>query len=217
MLSIGMDLTIETENNGIVKKYKSKVADLHDEKLCIYYPLSVADNKPAFLPAGSKVIVNFVHDSSNAYSFESEVIGMQKNTVPLVELFLPNKNTFNKVQRREYVRVNAAARVALDFPESGQKFSTVTSDISAGGCAIIMPPDVKVKPAESGTLELSLQMGSGEQVKLTFICEVIRIFEKGKLNLMSLRYVEPSHADQQLLTRFCFERQLSDRKKGLHS
>lgn len=52
MLSIGMDLTIETDNNGIVKKYKSKVADLFEEKLCIYYPLSVADSKPAFCLPG---------------------------------------------------------------------------------------------------------------------------------------------------------------------
>lgn len=215
MLSIGMDLTIETDNNGIVKKYKSKVADLFEEKLCIYYPLSVADSKPAFLPSGTKVVVNFVGDSSNAYSFESEVIGVQKSTVPLVELFLPEEKFFNKIQRREYVRVNAAVHAMFDFPDSGQKFTTLTSDISAGGCAAILPPGVKIRPAESGTVELSIQMGSGEQLQLTFLCEVIRIFPKNRLSLMSLKYIEPSLADQRLLTRFCFEKQLSDRKKGL--
>lgn len=217
MLTIGMDLTIETERNGIVKKYKSKVADMKEEKLCIYYPLSISDNKPAFLPSGSKVLVNFVSNDSNVFSFESKVIGMQKSTVPLVELYLPEEQSFHKVQRREYVRVNAGLGVVLDFPNSGQKLKTVTHDISAGGCAVIVQPDVKVQPAESGTIELSINMESGEHFQLTFLCEVIRIFKRNKLELMSLKYIDPTPSDQQLLIRFCFERQLSDRKKGLYS
>ncbi|WP_164525566.1 flagellar brake protein [Siminovitchia acidinfaciens] len=216
MLTIGMDLTIETDRNGMVKKYKSKVADIQQDKLYIYYPLSVTDNKPAFLPSGSKVIISFISGDSNVFLFESKVLGMQKSAVTLVELYLPEEKYFNRVQRREHVRVIAGVNVVLDFPNSGQKFKSVTSDISAGGCAVIVPPDVKVQPAESGTIELSILMESGEQFQLTFTCEVIRIFTKNKLDLMSLKYIEPTPSEQQLLTRFCFERQLSDRKKGLY-
>ncbi|HBZ09419.1 MAG TPA: pilus assembly protein PilZ [Bacillus bacterium] len=217
MLSIGMDLTIEADKSGIAKKFKSKVADLHEQKLFIYYPLSIADNKPVFLPVGSKVMVNFTCENSDVYSFESEVMGLQKNTVPLLELFLPEEKFFSRVQRREYVRVYAAVRATLDFPESSQKFTSVTSDISAGGCAVTLPPDTEIEPGESGTIGLSLQMESGEQFQLTLLCKVIRIFQKNKIDLISLKYIEPSHADQQLLTRFCFEKQLSDRKKGLRN
>lgn len=216
MLSIGMDLTIETDNNGIVKKYKSKVADLYEERVCIYYPLGAADSKPTFLPIGTKVMVEFAHSSTSVFSFESEVIGVQRSTVPLVELALPEVELFNKVQRREYVRVDAAVPVGLDFSGPGVKFASVTSDISAGGCAVVLPPEVKIQPAEVGTIEFTIQMGSGEQFQLTFLCEVIRTFPKNKLTLVSLEYVDPPHADQQLLTRFCFERQLSNRKKSLH-
>ncbi len=216
MLLIGMDLTIETDNNGVRKKYKSKVADLYEKKVCIYYPLGAVDSKPAFLPVDTKVMVEFARDSASFFSFESKVIGVQKSSVPLVELALPEEGLFNKVQRREYVRVNAAVSVALDFPSSDLKFTSVTSDISAGGCAVVLPLEVKIQPAEVGTIEFSIQMGSGEQLQLAFLCEVMRTFPKNELTLASLKYVDPPRADQQLLTRFCFERQLSDRKKGLY-
>ncbi len=216
MLSIGMDLTIETDNNGVVKKYKSKVADLYEEKVCIYYPLGATDSKPAFLSIGTKVVVEFACDSTSSFSFESKVTGVQKSTVLLVELALPEEGVFNKVQRREYVRVNATVPVALDFPSSDLKFTSVSSDISAGGCAVVLPPEVNIQPAEVGTIEFSIQIAPGEQLPLAFLCEVIRTFPKNELTLISLKYVDPPHADQQLLTRFCFERQLSDRKKRLH-
>ncbi|MFD1707119.1 flagellar brake protein [Siminovitchia sediminis] len=216
MLAIGMDVTIEANRNGSTKTYKSKVADLQEYKCFIYYPLSVTDKKPAFLPAGSKVIVQFVNNDFNAYSFEAKVIRVHKKAVPLVELTLPEEEHFIKIQRREHVRVSASLEAEFDFAETGQFFNTVTSDISAGGCAAILPPGTDLKPGAQGTVSIAIRMSTGELHTMSLKCEAIRSFERNNIKLVSIKYIEPSPDNQKLLTRFCFERQLSDRKKGLY-
>ena len=215
MLTIGMDLTLESERNGMLKKYKSKVADLSETTVSIYYPMSIPENKPAFLPAASKVTVHFVYGKSNLVKFNSEVIGMKKSTVPLIDLYLPEPSQFEKVQRREHVRVDALIDITCEFPEAEKPFTTVTDNISAGGCAVINPPNIVAKQGETGTVTFTIGSSPGKQKKFFLACEIIRVFTKEKRNLISLKFIDPSYHDVQLLTRFCFEKQLENRKKGL--
>lgn len=213
MLYIGLDLTMELHEEGMVKKYKGKIADLNDAHFYIYYPINIDTKKVAFLPPGTKLTVFFTDENSASYCFRTEVNRTVKDSVPLVELTHPG-DQIKRVQRREYVRVEAAVEISFHFPERDIDFSTFTDNISAGGCAAILPDGIHLQKGDRGTVDLSIKMESGKLYQLTFHCVVIRIFTKGDKQYISIKYANPDEKDQQILTKFCFERQLAYRRKG---
>jgi c-di-GMP-binding flagellar brake protein YcgR len=214
MLSIGLDITLELEQNETKKKYKGKIADLDDANVFIYYPINIDTHKVAYLPAGSKLTVFFVDEQSAVYTFDTEVIQTVKDAVPLLQLARPKDGDIQKVQRREYVRVDAPVPISMRFPDKEIEFETVTDNISAGGCAARIPEGIALEKGDRGFVDLAVKMKSGQQFHLTFGCEVIRIFTKNDIPFLSMKYVNPDRDDQKILTRFCFEKQLEYRKKG---
>lgn len=213
MLYIGLDLTMEIHREGTVKKYKGKIADLNDEHFYIYHPVNIDSKKVAFLPAGTKLTVFFTDKNAASYCFHTVVNRTVKDSVPLVELPLPGDH-IKRIQRREYVRVEAAVDISFHFPKRGMKFATVTDNLSAGGCAALLPEGIQLEKDESGTVDLSIKMESGEIYHLMFHCTVTRIYAKKDIQCVSVKYINPDRKDQQILTKFCFERQLVYRRKG---
>ncbi|RKJ33695.1 hypothetical protein D7X33_39065 [Butyricicoccus sp. 1XD8-22] len=46
---------------------------------------------------------------------------------------------------------------------------------------------------------------------------VVRIFDKNKLRLASIQFIDMDDLDKQYIVRFCFERQLMIRRKELNN
>lgn len=216
MIEVGMDIILELQDDLNIKKYRSKVADMHEHTLHMVYPLSIQDNRPAFLPAGTQLTISFVDKEANAYAFESQVIRAIKAEVPLVELSLPDKQMFRKVQRREYVRVKSSLNVLFEFPDYEESVTTITKDISAGGCAMILPKDTAISDFDNGEIRIKLPLEAGEK-ELHFSFEVVRLTPKEDQRVLSLKFIDPQPDDQKLILRYCFERQLADKRKGLLS
>lgn len=57
MLYIGLDLTLEMNQDGMVKHYKGKVADLNDTHFYIYYPINKETKRVAFIPPDTELTV----------------------------------------------------------------------------------------------------------------------------------------------------------------
>lgn len=214
MLYIGLDLTLEMNQDGMVKHYKGKVADLNDTHFYIYYPINMETKRVAFIPPDTELTVFFTDENSASYCFHTKVSRTVKDTVPLVELPLPGDHHIKRIQRREYVRVETAVDITFRFPEKAIEFVTVTDNISAGGCAAILPDGVQLQKGEHGTVEFSIKMKSGKMYTMTFQCIVIRTFTRKETEYVSVKYMNPDRNDQQVLTKFCFEKQLAHRKKG---
>ena len=90
----------------------------------------------------------------------------------------PSPDKLLRIQRREFVRITTSVDIALNFPEPSIKFTSVTTDLSAGGCGLILPSNIRLKNGEFGKIHLVLPMKRGDYTYLTLLCHVVRTFEK---------------------------------------
>ena len=132
-LSIGTTLTIDKDLTESGDKYRSKVVDYGDGFVLIDYPAHIETGKTAFFMDGTQLLISFV-ENKMSYAFRAEVTGRMNKGIPMLKLTYPGDDQLIKIQRREFVRVETAIDVAVDFDGFYQQF--VAEDISAGGVAI---------------------------------------------------------------------------------
>ncbi len=199
------------------EKYKCKLVEREGNNLYIDYPINQETNKTAFLLDGTQLKATFLAEDGTVYLFESEVKGRVKLKIPMVVLSYPGDGHLVKIQRRQFVRVETPVDVAI-HPESNEfiPFVSVTDDISAGGAAIIAQTSSSLKANMQIHTYFVLAMQNGDNYYLRLKSKVIRVSEpqNGK-SLISVQFMETSPQDRQLLLRFCFDRQLAMKKKGL--
>jgi c-di-GMP-binding flagellar brake protein YcgR len=216
MLKIGDVLTLELKYSDKDEKFKCKLVERGGPHLYIDYPINIETNRTAFFIDGTQLKCSFVHDNS-VYWFETEVVGRVKQNIPMIMLSYPGDDQLMKIQRRQYVRVETPVDVAVhpaNFEFS--PFVTITDDISAGGAAILISNRLTVNPGQLIHTWLVLPMQNGEYHYLKLVAKVVRVIpgENGR-NKASLEFVEVDSHHRQLLLRFCFDRQVVMRKKGL--
>lgn len=220
MLNIGETVTLEPINNVDGEKYRCRVVEKKGDKLYIDYPINEQTGRTVFLIDGTQLRASFVGKDNTVYLFETAVLGRYKQTIPMIILTYPGKDGLVRIQRRQYVRIDTAIDVAVHpINKEFYPFVTVTSDISAGGALLILPNNSKVKPGIHIHTWFVLPLLSGEYGYLKLTSKVIRIVpgENGERDKASLELIEVKENERQLLIKFCFERQLLSRKKGLPS
>jgi c-di-GMP-binding flagellar brake protein YcgR len=211
-LKIGTALTLEPTYTDRVEKFRCKIIEQDKNILYIDYPINMATNKTAFLVDGSQFRATLVSDENISYAFNTEVVGRKLDNIPMIKLHCPPEEEFIKIQRREYVRVNTAADVAVEYNNNFSQY--VTEDISAGGLAVYLRDD-------------NIPFNEGAEVRLTIVLpymnndiryvqtkgNVVRIFEKNRIKIASIQFMDMDHLERQYIVRFCFERQLMTRRK----
>lgn len=209
-----MEIILEMNSQGKNEKFKTKIADINNDNIFIHYPISLETNKTSFIPTGMMMFAHIVDEHSNAFSLETQVTGRIKAPVPMMTLHNPGSQKLMRVQRRQFVRIEAAVDIAFHFPISGTKFATITEDFSAGGCAAIIPPHVTINKDEQGKAVLVLPMKNKEYHYLELDCLITRITDKNNIRIASLKFLNSEQYERQLI-RFGFEKQLEYRQKGM--
>ncbi|MDP4161850.1 MAG: flagellar brake domain-containing protein [Bacillota bacterium] len=220
MLQIGDVLTLEPKYDEHFEKYKCRVVDLKGTDVYIDYPISLKTNRTVFLLDGSQMKATFVdQDGSSVYLFETEIKGRVKQNIPMLILSYPGKENLVKIQRRQFVRVETGLDIALQpLGNEFAPFTAITDDISAGGTAVLVPLDFKLKVGTLLDSWIVLMLQSGEYHYVKLQCKVVRIIPFNETrNKLSLQFFDISGRERQLLLRICFERQLGMKKKGLPS
>ncbi|MEH7388173.1 flagellar brake domain-containing protein [Bacillus sp. JJ1521] len=220
MLKIGDMINLEPAINPNGEKYRCRVVEIMENKLYIDYPVSNKTGKTVYLLNGTQLKAFVAGGSTSAYFFDTIVLGRVKQNIPMIVLSFPGENNMYKIQRREYVRVDTPVDVAIHSLDGGfQPFVSITRDISAGGAAIILPHSKTLIPGVDILTHFVLPTLSDEYHYVTFRSDVIRIVEgkNGERNKASLKFVDIGESDRQLLIKFCFERQLLLKKKGIHA
>ncbi|BDG46715.1 MULTISPECIES: flagellar brake domain-containing protein [Parageobacillus] len=217
MLKIGDTLMLEPID-GEGEQYKSKVEEIGDSYIHIDYPIHMKTGKTVFLLNGMQFKASFAGEDNGIYLFETEVIGKVRQPIPMVVLSYPGTDKLVRVQRRQYVRVEANTDVAIHpLQQEFAPFTTMTTDISAGGAAIVLPQPQQKQLFPGMVVEtwLVLAMRSGEYHYLKLKAKIIRIFqaENSDIYKASLQFFDVSPQDRVLLIRYSFERQLEIRKK----
>jgi c-di-GMP-binding flagellar brake protein YcgR len=215
--NIGETLLLELTYSEKSEKYKCKLVEREGNNLYIDYPIVQETNKTAFLLDGTQLKATFMAEDGTVYLFESEVMGRVKLKIPMIVLSYPGDEHLVKIQRRQFVRVETPIDVAI-HPESNEfsPFVSVTDDISAGGAAIIGQTGSSLIANMQILTYFALAMQNGDNYYLRLKSKVIRVSEpQNGRSLISVQFLEVSPQDRQLLLRFCFDRQLAMKKKGL--
>ncbi|WP_313891507.1 flagellar brake domain-containing protein [Psychrobacillus sp.] len=213
-IKVGTILTLEPSYSEKVEKYRCKVVDTDDTSIFIDYPIDSITNKTVFLMDGSQLRASFYEHTSAAFAFPTEVLGKKKGQIPMIRLSYPGKEELIRIQRRDFVRVMAAVDVSIQFEDD--KYQFVADDISAGGMAVILNKKIKFKDGDTISLLIPLAFNNGDIKYVTTTAHVIRIFEKSEQHIASIQFTDTDDLDKQLIVRYCFERQLMLRKKGLN-
>lgn len=106
------------------------------------------------------------------------------------------------VQRREFVRVTATQKVTLESEDGALMLDTLTLDISGGGMLVKVPKHVELPKGDLYfTLNLGLESHADQEITGT-----ARVVRSRGYNA-ALSFCSISHANQERLIRFIFERQ----------
>lgn len=211
-ITLRLSSNLKTDGQDI---YRCKIIDRDDRYLYIDYPINVNTKKVVFVPVNEYVVVNYVVNGV-ANEFISTIAKRVELTVPALAINLPEEEEIKRIQRREFVRVETAVDVAMHFPKSSYTpIISVTYDISGGGAAVIMPPNIKMAQEQDVKLYLvlhSLSLGY-EYIKID--AEIVRFHTIEKVNIVSLKFNFVSNQEQQKIIHYCFDKQREDRQQQL--
>lgn len=218
LLRIGDTITLELQHSdNEIEKYKTKILEMQGNNLYIDYPVSLKTGRIGIFLEGTQFKASFVGKDTAAYLFDTEVKGRKKvENIPMVVISFPGDDKLIKIQRREFVRIDTAIDVAI-HPVNGEfkPFTTITSDISAGGAAIILPEHHRLRKDMEIYGWFVLPLSNGDYNYLKLKCNVIRVIE-GKDNSRDkapLKFLETKESERQIITKLCFDRQLAGRKR----
>ena len=214
MLKPGVVLTLQVRNDDKVEKYRCKVQEVREKEFYVDYPSHYTNGRTTYILNGTQLLISFVTDDGVAYTFESEVLGRVKQSIPMIQLAFPGYDQVVKVQRRQYVRVESILDVAIHPLSVGfEPFLTITHDISAGGAAILIPENAALPEKEHVLTTFVLHLNNGEIHYLKLKSKVIRIVEAdNKKRRASLQFDPIKENERQIIVKYCFEQQLLLRK-----
>ncbi len=217
-MKIGDKIIIEPKHSFQKERYRSKVLEMDGDTFCIDYPLNERTNKTIFLTNGSQLKITY-RSSGTVYIFDTEVLGKMKADIPLIQLVMPEKKEHIKIQRREYVRIRTSADVAVhSHRDDFSPFTAVTSDVSAGGAAIYLPKGKEMVEGSMLSLWMALPLKNGEIHFVKLDCELVRVIREEddtRFDMITVKFINMKNEDRQNLLRYCFEKQLENRKKGI--
>ncbi|MEB2301041.1 flagellar brake domain-containing protein [Lysinibacillus xylanilyticus] len=213
-IKIGTQLELEPTYTESVEKFRCKVVEQTENIIYIDYPINVATKKTAFLIDGSEFRATFRTEDKQSFAFSTEVIGRKAGHIPMIMLHCPKEDDFIKIQRREYVRVETPVDVAIQFKD--YKYQLVTMDVSAGGLAVILKGAISFQAGDEVRLTIVLPYANGDVKYVITDAMVARIFEKDDKKIATIQLTDTDDVDQQHIVRFCFERQLVNRRKEIN-
>ncbi|MCZ0701846.1 c-di-GMP-binding flagellar brake protein YcgR [Natronobacillus azotifigens] len=220
MIKIGTNLTLEREGpDGVCERYRCRIVELKSHTIYIDYPINVKTGRTDIFPKGSSFSAYFVGEHDSVYTFETEIKGKKKNKIPMLLLHI-DFSKIQKIQRREYVRVDANLDVSVHHPENNfLPFTSLTTDISGGGLAILLPENHKMKAGQLLAIWIVIPTTKASNLYVSVEAEAIRIHEKNHQNkqLLSVKFKDIGEKDRDKIIQFCFDTQLKERRNQLES
>lgn len=214
-MKIGTTLIITGKDpiQNKILEYRSKIIEKDEKYLFIDHPINMQTNKTSYFPIGTNFTVSFIGKDENLYRFQTTVEKRIKLTIPSLAITFPNKDSIEKIQRREFVRVKATVDIAIHCPDhSFPPFTTVTVDISGGGLSFVTPNEITLEKNKEIFVWIILPMGSRENKFAKIRAKIVRT-KRSKSNILttSIKFTSISNNDEQNIVKFCFEKQREER------
>ncbi|WP_156289248.1 flagellar brake protein [Oceanobacillus salinisoli] len=218
-MKIGTLINIETRDSHTeeVEKYRCKVIEKKNHYIIIDYPINVKDNKTSFLPVGTNITVTYMGRDQAVYQFESNIASKVKSNIPGLAIPYPDKKEIKRIQRREFVRIETSVDVAIHSLEhSFPAFATVTTDISGGGLSILLKHEKMVAVGDKIKTVIVLPIEAHRFHYMIANGEIVFLKSlKNNVKTASLKFTDIDSQDQQMIMRYCFEKQREARQKEI--
>jgi c-di-GMP-binding flagellar brake protein YcgR len=215
LIKVGETIYLELkENEEETKRLRSKVLDSEEGRLFIDFPVEEVNSKPRYFLEGTQFRAIFLGENHIVYLFETEVLGKTERKVPMLVIKDPGQEQYIKIQRREYVRIDSNVDCAVYSPDNRfEPFTTVTSDLSGGGMALVLPSSHELSADDHVKTWLALGYQSGETHFVAVKAKFIREYNEQERNIGSFQFLEIEESDRQKIIRFCFEQQLELKRR----
>lgn len=188
--------------------YRTRIEEVGERLLMVGAPFENGELVP--LHEGTKVKLVF-WDETAVYSFEGKI--MQRIAVPVPMFVLELPDTFDKIQRRNYVRVPALFPVIFRMVTReglSDFFNATMIDLSGGG----MRFTTKERIEDKSLLYVQISLPTGEIQTPVRVIRVEKI-EETKVYSVSTEFYEISERERDKIIRCVFDKQRAMRKKGL--
>lgn len=210
-MKIGKKVTIYQDNS----EYVAKIIDKDKQYVYLDIPIHIETEKSTYIPVETKIDIKYAGKDGAAYRFTTKIVAHKTLRVPTLVVNVPQ--SVERIQRREFVRVQAAIDVAVhSLAHKFPAFTTVTYDISAGGASIILGTHNKVSVGDQVELIFAFQMNNEAIHYVMTNARLLRLDEqKGQPILGSFQFTNISAKDQQKFVQLCLEIQREARQKEL--
>ena len=192
-----LDLKINGRTEVIYDKvlYKSLIQDINKDELIISIP--VADGIYLTIKNGEKIDQYYYDDKGNIYKYTTTVLGrIVENGMPFYKLSLP----FNieKIQRRDYVRVNMINEITYMTEDSDDIKKGLILDLSGGGARI----KIKEKLSKNDIILVNLNL---EGSSLSLKGQIVRVdLTETKEYICGVRFTNISESMKEKIIRLVF-------------
>lgn len=210
-------LVLISSDNSDNFTLKTRVADISEERLAIELPIDKESGRLKIIPPGTNIKIWYAFDDYGQYVFETEVVEFQKGKIPLLILRQPQH--FERLQRRDYLRVSASLEAAVSVVESKEKqldwHVVRTIDISGGGMQFLLPHfkiehDQQIK----GWIAIPYRNGSIEHVNFNGkVTRVTQPNDNSRIYLISIKFIEMHENTREKIVRYCYEKQVEVNRK----
>lgn len=193
--------------------YKSRIADVLDDRLLIEVPINEKNGRFKRLYLGDELSAYYLTEGGVKNYFSTHVLGFKEDVIRLVAVEKPDPESITKVQRRSFLRVAAELELAVKMSEH-VRFLAHTDDVGGGGISFLTDGKWQLKAGDVLECWLLLPFKNGTIDHANFKPEIVRVkqLESGRLQVMA-RFLEISDSERQKIIRYCFERQLEFRKR----
>lgn len=201
------------DRSGQTVRYPSRVENIEGNEIYLANP--VKNRLPVHIPKGTEITIWF-WDNVAIYTFRSSALGYDIQGVPMVIIRCPD--SVDKVQKREYVRVQCSLNVHLSFTDKkGESFEhwCRTRDLSGGGMMLILTKPIHLKIDENVRLEFQLGnnliWAKGAVIWNDWELDVDGL----ERNIIGIKFNNISDKNRQLIIKYVFQKQIELRRKGL--
>ncbi|MBB5172913.1 flagellar brake domain-containing protein [Texcoconibacillus texcoconensis] len=218
MINIGDKIFLALHEEGEEKaRFRCRLVDQSEGVFIVDYPIDEKTNRTNYFYQGTQFRAWFLGSDEAIYLFETELLHKQPGNVPSLVLKDPGKDNYLRIQRRKYVRVEAATDVAV-YPITENRmepFTSVSVDVSGGGLAVVMPENHGLKAGDRCQVWVVVHFLDETIDYVNAVCEFVRIHDghNGGRDKGSLKFIDIKEQDRQKLIRYCFDRQRFLRQK----
>lgn len=211
---IGDSITVKHEKYA-KESLRCRIIDKDEQFLYVDYPINIRSTKSGALTPNRYFSVVYTV-AEKVYEFSAPIKAYNKLTVPALAIPIPKIEEVRRIQRREFVRIKTNVDIAIHcLNNSFNPFTSVTYDISGGGAAVIIPPEISLELVNKLKVYLVLQWENNTYDYITTEAEFIRFQRLGEIRIMSIKYHFDQQNDQEKIIQYCFYTLRKKRKQGI--